>query len=232
MHTPETNHPEFTILVVAYNESSRKSLAASLLPYDVPATVCSTFCEAEDLALKGQYGGILVDLATIIKAKAEEKIVAYTLTGFYPTLRVKTMGAMLIPMSMAGEAKQDKSLNDFLTKTCAQFTPRRLRAFKRKDVSLSTTINMERGFTLNMSWSGMFIADMYPEKYSVGDELTVTLPEFEKDIEVVVARTQSWGQRWPAGIGVKYKFLSQEMECSLFSVLRSDKNKERDRIIA
>lgn len=232
MHTPRTNHPEFTILVVAYNESSRKSLAASLLPYDVPATVCSTFCEAEDLALKGQYGGILVDLATMIKAKAEEKIVAYTLAGFYPTLRVKTMGTMLIPMSMAGEAKQDKSLNDFLTKTCAQFTPRRLRAFKRKDVSLSTTINMERGFTLNVSWSGMFIADMYPEKYSVGDELTVTLPEFEKHIEVVVARTQSWGQRRPAGIGVKYKFLSQDMECSLFSVLRSDKNKERDRIIA
>lgn len=232
MHTPETRHSEYPILVVSYDEKSRKSLTASVLPYDVPVAACSTFCEAEDLALQGLYRGILVDLATMIKAKSEEKIVAYTLAGFYPTLRVKTVGTMLIPMSMAGETKQDKNLNDFITKTCAQFTPRRLRAFKRKDVSLSTTINMERGFTLNVSWSGMFVADMYPEKYSIGDELTVTLPEFDKHIEVVVARTQSWGQRRPAGIGVKYKFLSQDMECSLFSVLRSDKNKERDRIIA
>jgi len=232
MHNSEINHTECPILVVAYNENARKSLMDSLLPYKVPAVVCSTFCEAEVLALQGLYRGILVDLATIIKAKTEEKIVAYTLTSFYPALRVKTMGTMLIPMSMVGEAKQDKSLNDFLTKTCAGFTPRRLRSFKRKDVCLSTTINTERGFTMNLSWSGMFVADMYPEKYSVGEELTVTLPEFENNIEVVVARTQCWGQRSPAGIGVKYKFLNQDMECSLFTVLKSDKNKERDRIIA
>jgi hypothetical protein len=229
MNTPETmqlNHP---ILVIAYDDKARAALAASLGSYGVQTEQCATFCEAESFALRVPYSGILVDLTTMIKAKAEEKVVAYTMVGFYPTLRVKTMGTMLIPMAMAGDAKQDKSLNDFLTKTCAVFTPRTLRSNRRKDICVPTYIEAARGFTLNISWSGLFIADMNPERFSVGEEITVTFSEFELEVKVIVARIQGWGQHRPPGIGVKFVQMVEELEGNLFALLRSDKIKDRDR---
>ena len=109
MAMPDTDVtlPDHPVLVVAYDDKSRAALAASLGLFGVPAISCATFVAAESYALTGSCQGILVDLATMIKAKDEEKAVAYTLTGIYPALRVKTMGSMLIPMIMAGDAKQD-----------------------------------------------------------------------------------------------------------------------------
>lgn len=225
--------PEKTeILVVAYDDNARATLAASLEPFGAHPVPCSTFCEAEAFARTGPYRGVLVDLATMIKAKAEEKIVAYTLTGFYPTLRVKTMGRMLVPMAMAGDAKQDKSLNDFLAKSCAEFTPRPLRAFRRKDVCVPTSIGDARGFTLNISWSGVFVVDMDPERFSVGEDMTVTFPECGLDVQVVVARIQGWGEHRPPGIGLKFGLMCRELENYLQSLLKSDKENDRDRLVS
>jgi hypothetical protein len=232
MHTPETAHLDHPILVIAYDDTACITLAASLGPYGVRAEPCSTFCEAESFALSTPYQGILVDLASMIKAKAEEKVVAYTLTRFYPTLRVKTMGTMLIPMAMAGDVKQDKSLNDFLAMTCAQFEPRRLRSNKRRTICVPTYIEAERGFTLNISWSGLFIADMNPERFSVGEEIRVSIPDFGLEAEVIVVRVQDWGQHRPPGIGVKFKHISQELEDNLIALLRCDKDRDHDRQVA
>lgn len=232
MFNPETPQKEHTIVVIAYDDKARAALAASLGPFGVHAVPCSTFCEAEGYALSGLCRGVLVDLATMIKAKGEERIVAYTLTGFFPTLRVKTMGSMLVPMAMAGDAKQDKSLNDFLTKTCTEFAPRSLRSNRRKDICIPTYTGAERGFTLTISWSGVFIADMNPERFTVGEEITVAFPDFGLDVEVIVARVQGWGQHRPPGIGVKFKRMCPELESNLFALLRSDKDKDRDRLVA
>jgi len=231
MNNPETTRLNHPILVIAYDDKARAALAASLGSYGVRAEQCTTFCEAERFALRGPYSGILVDLTTMIKAKAEEKIVACTMAGFYPTLRVKTMGTMLIPMAMAGDAKQDKSLNDFLTKTCADFTQRMLRSNRRKDICAPIYIEAARGFTLNISWSGVFIADMNPERFSVGEEITVTFSDFDLEVKVIVARIQGWGQHRPPGIGVKFGQMVEELEGNLFALLRSDKIKDRDRLV-
>ncbi|MBT1072618.1 PilZ domain-containing protein [Pelotalea chapellei] len=227
----EETPPDYPILVVSYDDKSRSALAVSLEPYGGRAILCSTFCEAESYALSNMCKGILVDLATMIKSKGEEKIVAYTLVGFYPTLRVKTMGAMLIPMAMAGDAKQDKNLKDFLTRTCADFKPRKLRTSKRKDICIPTFIGVDRGFTLNISWSGVFVANMNPERFTVGEELTITFPDFGLDVVCVVARIQNWGQQRPPGIGVKFKHVGKELENNLYALLKSQKNIDRDRLI-
>lgn len=232
MHTYKTPLLDHPVLVIAYNDTARAALAASLGSYGVRAEPCSTFCEAESFALRAPYQGILVDLASMIKAKAEEKVVAYTLAGLYPTLRVKTMGTMLIPMAMAGDVKQDKSLHDFLTKTCAQFKPRRLRANRRRAICVPTYLGAVRGFTLNISWSGLFIVDMNPERFSVGEEIRVSIPDFGLEVEVSVARVQDWGQHRPPGIGVRFEHMSQELEDNLLALLRCDKDKDHDRQVA
>ena len=229
MNNLETTNPDYPVLVIAYDDKSRETLMANIKPFGVTAIPCPLFCDAENYALSESCKGILVDLATMIKSKAEEKIVAYTLTNIYPTLRVKTMGSMLIPMAMAGDAKQDKSLNDFFTKTCAGFTPRRLRAHKRKYICVPVLIGAERAFTLDLSWSGMFIANMNPEQFSIGQELTVTFPDFGRDVDVIVTKVQNWGYHHPPGIGVQFRNIESDFENDLFPLLKSDKNKDRDR---
>jgi len=232
MNTPETTRLDNPVLVIAYEDKTREMLAASLGKQSVSSVSFATFCEAERFALRVPCCGVLVDLATMIKAKAEEKAVAYTLTGYYPTLRVKTMGTMMIPMAMAGDAKQDKSLNDFLTKTCAEFKPRLLRSNRRKDICVPTYIENDRGFTLNISWNGLFIVDMNPERFSVRDQLTVSIPSLELNTEVIVARVQDWGGNSPPGIGVKFMQMDQELELKLFTLLKSAKGNDRDRVVA
>ena len=233
MTIPEQTHQDSPVLVVAYDEKTRVAIAASSASFGVHAVQCASFCEAQDQALTGSYRGLLVDLATMIKAKDLEKVIAHTLSGIYPTLRVKSMGSMLIPMIMAGDAKQDKSLNDFFIKSCAAYIPRMLRSSKRRDICIPTSIGAERCFTLNISWSGIFVVDVNPERYKVGQELSVKFfsdPDHEFSAELTVMRIQSWGERRPPGIGMQFKLLDQELENNLFALLKNDKDKDRDRL--
>lgn len=189
----------YPILAVSYVDETRAALSDFLNKSGAVAVPCTNFCEAENLALCGLYSGILVDLPSIIKSKGEEKIVAYTLANFFPTLRVRTMGGMLIPMAMPGCAKQDKNLDDFLSKTCMAFVPRKLRAFKRHPACISTIVMCEdiklRGFTLDISWGGMFIVDLQAEKFSIGDPVTITIPEYSCSIAAEVRNIIPWGTR-------------------------------------
>jgi Tfp pilus assembly protein PilZ len=233
MTTPEIVQQDYQVLVVAYDEKALAVLAASPLQFGVTATHCTTFAQAQESALSGSYRGLLVDLTTMVKAKDTEKFIAHTLTGIYPTLRVKSMGSMLIPMIMAGDAKQDKSLNDFFTKTCAGFVPRRLRAHKRKDICIPARINSERCYTVNLSWNGAFIADPKPERYALGQEITVSFVVSEDTdlvLEATVVRIQQWGERRPPGIGVQFKEVGQEEKDCLFTILRSDRETDSDRL--
>jgi Tfp pilus assembly protein PilZ len=229
--------PPHPILVVSYTDETREALSAILNQTGSVAVPCASFCEAENLALKNLYSGILVDLPSIIKSKGEEKIVAYTLANFFPTLRVRTMGGMLIPMAMPGSAKQDKNLTDFLQVTCATFTPKRLREFRRHPVCLSTLVtykNQEtRGFTLDLSWGGMFIVDLQAERFSVGDTVSILLPEFGCHIAAEVRRIKPWGiQRHPPGIGIKFCSLDETVEAVIAGITRTRKEFDRDRLTA
>lgn len=227
--------PPYPILVISYTDVARSALTATLESSNTPSVACSTFCEAEELALQGLYSGILVDLPSIIKAKGEEKIVAYTLTNFFPTMRVRALGSVLVPMTMPGSAKQDKSLNDFLNTTCPAFFPRKLRAFRRHTVCLATIVKYKgeefRGFTLNLGWGGAFIVDVGAEKFSAKAETTIFLPEFACEIEATICWIRPWGQRYAPGIGVGFNQLDETVESTLARLLNSRKDFDRDRLV-
>jgi len=229
--------PLYPILVVSYVEETRVALTTVLNKTGAAAVPCTNFCDAENLALNGFYSGILVDLPSIIKSKGEEKIVAYTLANFFPILRVRTMGGMLIPMAMPGSAKQDKNLDDFLSKTCSAFEPRKLRLFKRHPICLSTLINYNgddiRGFTLNVSWGGMFIVDLQAERFKRGDQASILIPEFGCNIVAEVCRIKPWGiQRHPPGVGFLFSTLDEAVEPVIASITRTSKEFDRDRLSA
>jgi Tfp pilus assembly protein PilZ len=232
------DHPLISnpILVVSYSADTRTALADNLLRNNASGVPCESFLEAENYAREGVYSGILVDLQSIIKAKGDEKIIACSLTGFYPTLRVRALGAMLVPMVMSGDAKQDNSLSDFLVKTCTAFTPRRLRLHRRRDLTLSAVgcipASGERLFSSNISWGGAFFVDAHPEKYRIGQEFELAFPDVASSIPVLVCWIRPWGQRWIPGIGVAFQDGDATMESLLASLLKRDRNNDRDRMIA
>lgn len=226
--------PLYPLLVVSYVDETRAGLISTLTHSGTPAVACATFCEAENLALKGLYSGMLVDLPSIIKSKGEEKIVAYTLANFFPTLRVRTMGGMLIPMAMPGSAKQDKSLDDFLSKTCLAYTPRPLREFSRHPLCISTLLQCNgqeyRGFTRNISWGGAFIVDVYSERFADEVDITVKFLDFGFSLDASIRWHQPWGGRFAPGIGISFKELD-ESNISVFSDnFKTRREFDRDRL--
>lgn len=226
-------HP---ILVVSYGDDIRAALTASIENQSLAAAPCATFLEAEDRALHELFCGILVDLPSMIKAKGEEKIVACSLTGFYPTLRVRTVGSVLIPMTMPGGNKQDNSLNDFITRSCAAFIPRTLRSHRRFDICMPLTIlrngRWERSISLNISWGGLFLVDLYPERFTVGEELTLCFDELGLTLQATIRWIRHFGQHRPPGLGVKLQPLTDEMERLLFPLIKHTKGHDRDRLVA
>jgi len=230
---PLLNHP---ILVISYNDDARSALTTSLQNLDVAAAPCATFCEAENLALEDYFCGLVVDLTSIIKAKGEEKAVATSLANLFPTLRVKTLGAMMVPMTMPGEAKQDSSLNDFLKKTCLAFPPRRLRSYRRHNLCLSTTSHhagsAERSIVLNLSWGGAFLVNMQPENHATGEEIILTFNETGIEVPAAIVWIQPWGGRRTPGFGISFQQNDATLERFIGSILSNDRIYDRDRLIA
>lgn len=224
------------ILVISYNADIRSALLDNLYRNNATGIACKSFLEAEDIAREGVYNGILVDLQSIVKAKGDEKVIACSLTGFYPTLRVSTFGAMLVPNAKSDDAEQDSSLSDFLTTTCSVFAPRKLRLHRRRDIVLSAVrlphASGDRLFSLNISWGGAFIVDVQPEKYEIGQDLQLKFPEFEISFSATVCWIRPWGQRQIPGVGVAFHDDDKGMESVLAALLQRDRNNDRDRMIA
>lgn len=227
--------PPYPILVVSYDDGTRAALTAFLDKAGVAAVPCASFCEAENIAIKGLYSGMLVDLPSIIKSKGEEKIVAYTMANFFPTLRVRTVGFILVPMATPGVSKQEKSLDDFLHNTCFAALPKRLREFRRHPVCLSTLITYNgldvRGFTLDISWGGVFIIDVHTEQFTIGDRVSILFPEFGCRIPAEVCRVRPWGVlRHPPGIGLRFTVLDETGAAVIAGITGTSRDSDRDRL--
>jgi len=223
------------LLIVSYNADVRKALVENLERCSAGGIPCESFLQAEDLAREVICKGILVDLQSIIKAKGDEKLIACSLTGFYPTFRVRAFGSMVVPMAMPGDAKQDNSLCDFLSKSCASFVPRRLRMNRRRDAVLAVLLgdrDGERAFTLNLSWGGAFLVDTRPERFTINSELEIVLPEFGLKTTVTVRHIKMWGEGHAPGIGVSFNYPDDDLEAVLESIIRTNKDLDRDRMIA
>lgn len=228
--------PKHPIIAIAYSEETRRAFVEALEAAGAQSVAAASFFDAETLALQGSYSGLLVDLPSIVKAKGDEKIVACSLTSFYPTLRVRAVGKMLVPMTMPGTARQDNSLNDFLLKSCASFEPRRLRRHRRREICLATLLHGpssdERGFTLNLSWGGAFVLNTTPERFHIGESLNIYLPEPELLVPVTVCWLRPWGERKLSGLGVSFNLIDEPLAHALSLLLKSDPDNDRDRLVA
>lgn len=228
--------PRYPIIAIGYSEDTRTAFVDALQKAGVEAVAAASFYDAETLVLNGSYSGLLVDLPSIVKAKGDEKVVACSLTNFFPTLRVRAVGSVLVPMTMPGAARQDNSLNDFLLKSCSVFEPRRLRRHRRRDIIMSAQLHgphsNERTFTLNLSWGGAFVLDTLPERFTIGAPLDIYLPEAELLVPTTINWLRPWGERRLSGLGVSFIRLDEPLANALTILLKSDPDNDRDRLVA
>lgn len=223
MHESAVSSAPVPVLVVASDEKARAALAAIPAPYGINAVPCASFREAQEYASSHRCRGIIVDLTTMIGSDDEEMEIACTLTMLYPALRVKSIGAMLIPVTMAGGTEQERSLKEFFTVTCERFAPRKVRAHSRRDYCIPTRIGEVHGFTTNISWGGAFIVDTCSERFSIGEDVSVRFlfqPSVELSGVAEVVRLEGWGEHRPPGIAVRFKELGPELERNLSLLLR------------
>ena len=135
----------------------------------------------------------------------------------------------------SGSAKQNKSLDDFLKVTCAAYTPKHLREFRRHPACLSTLLTYKghelRGFTLDISWGGTFIVDLQAERFNVGDQMQILIPEFGCHIPAEVRRINPWGiLRQAPGIGLRFSSLDETVESVTAGITGTRKEFDRDRL--
>jgi hypothetical protein len=228
--------PKHPIIAIAYSEETRQAFVAALEQAGAEAVAAASFYDAETLVLSGSYSGLLVDLPSIVKAKGDEKVVACSLTNFFPTLRVRAVGSVLVPMTMPGAARQDNSLNDFLAKSCSSFEPRQLRRHRRRDIIMAAQLHgpdsSDRTFTLNLSWGGFFLLHTFPERFSIGEPLDIYLPEAELLVPTSIRWLRPWGERHLSGLGLAFDRVDDQLHEALTILLKSAPDNDRDRLVA
>ena len=228
--------PKHPIIAIAYSEETRQAFVAALEQAGAEAVAAASFYDAETLVLSGSYSGLLVDLPSIVKAKGDEKVVACSLTNFFPTLRVRAVGSVLVPMTMPGAARQDNSLDDFLAKSCSIFEPRRLRHHRRREIIMAAQLHgpqsSERSFIINLSWGGLFLLHSFPERFTIGDRLDLYLPEAELLIPTCICWLRPWGDRRLSGLGLQFSRIDDHLHEALTILLKSDPAHDRDRLVA
>ena len=218
------------ILVVSSNPATKHVLTASLHMHGGNAMAFDSFAEAELFAQHTACSGIIVDLVTMIKSKGEEKQIAYTLSEYFPVLKVKALGFMLVPMAMSGDAAQDKSLSHFVDKTCAAFTARKLRSSRRRCFTIPVTIKDQRAYTTDISWTGMFVATPNTEVFTPGEVVEISMPTLQISLELTVVKIIEWGFHTPPGIGGYFSRMTGVLEDTLYRLLKVAKDNDRDRL--
>jgi Tfp pilus assembly protein PilZ len=191
-----------TCAVVAVNEDARNIIGAALRSLGMEAIPSASVQDVVTALRTNPASGILLEVATSIKASPEEKEAIQMLTRLFPLAKCRVAGKEIVVFGKAN------SLDGFVNE-CRQFKPRTIRREPRKSIHLALQLSADERFedaekvvTLNISDSGCFVFSA--RAWNVGDRVWLRL--FGHDVPVcgMVCSWQPWGnnQGMP-GIGIK-----------------------------
>lgn len=224
-------------LIVSVSPETRAAITNSLQTEKVALIECTSFLEAEQIALSQPICAVVADIPTIIKSKGDEQLVASSLQNIFPFIRVKARGALVMPITNISDIGNPNITSHFET-ICSRFVPRCLRAYKRYKTIVPVVIHRNHGpscqsVTLDISWGGAFVILNGTVDFDAGNELTLDMPTLTISVKAVVVRTNSWGKHGIApGLGLRW---TSEMDSilseGLSKVLGVDRSNDRDRLL-
>jgi len=209
-----------------------------LQDFGVETVPCSSFVEAECYAMLNQVSGVIVDVATMVRAKGDEQSISTFLQNVYPLIRVRVSDSAIKPMFVGRNDNQNQGPLVSILEVYASFLPRTLRKFKRSRFYLPVVLRKPDGheyktITTDLSWGGAFITLNELWGLAPGEMLLVQMPTLNISVEAQIARCVAWGtQNVIPGLGVTWSEpLEPEIEEGLLKVLKHDRAKSRDTIV-
>jgi CheY-like chemotaxis protein len=218
---------EARTIVVADTEILRDLYQSLVRDLGIPCDTAANFHELYQILQETPYNGLLVDLATSVRASATEKNLLHELQQFYPVLRMRWDEQLQrlrcqIYGAMAGS---NMTVQTFVDSYCRTFPARRVRREKRYPLHLNVLISpdnkfhpdkTERSTTLNVSRSGCAL--LTTREWQISRKIWLKILEMEDQtpLSAEIRRWTSWGTPLVLpSIGVKFISLTKAQQKQL-----------------
>ncbi len=211
---------DLSVLLIAREGAQRDQYLAALRETGVQVTVASSLKKLSKDVADRLYHGVLVDLATKIRAISEDKEFIYSILGNFPMAQLKLERKTgKISVFLYGQ-RRGGFIEEFLYKECLSFKPRKFRYHVRKQIHFNVMFidapepdsgKNARSITMNVSKGGCFIFSAGP--FERGDEIRFVLKELSDHTPIsgVIRYRIAWGDamRVP-GVGVEFTDIKEE----------------------
>ena len=215
----------------------RDIYARAIKALDVQYDVVTTFKELYYSMEKVPYNGILIDLATKMKAPHDMGLVENIL-GNFPVLYLKWEDqTKSLKTYYPGQQLAGGDLGDFVGKQCCSFDARTISTEKRlgfhhcillsKDSAFREG-NVERTITLNVSEKGCFI--FTNQEWTIPSNVWIIVKGLSDETPIVGAVRWffKWGVRGQApGIGIKFLQIKEAQMHEICSTKSIDEQRKR-----
>ena len=191
-------------IVVAGDEIDRNRYQQLVTAHGVECLATGNLHEMFELLKQQAYHGLLIDLATLVKADKAEKAKCHELLRLYPTLRLRWDEKTEQPRCLlyGSLSNTGMSIQIFIEEHCRKFEGRRIRKHKRVSVHYNTLIakneqfqgpDVERATTIDISVGGCSI--LTQQNWTIGETVWIRFMEFSdpSPIPVKICRYTPWG---------------------------------------
>lgn len=171
--------------------------------------------------------GFVVDIQIALKTTEPEKRWLQTVEGIFPNVRTNWNPERGFRALYIDSSKSETDNMSLFLEDCRKFKPRALRKHERKKLNFHVLLwpietpeeTAERAYTLNMSYSGLFVCTCYAPP--VGNFVWVKLQEVgDQPVKVLVRLTRAWGSGMHIpGFGGSYADLDADLSGRLEAVL-------------
>lgn len=185
-------------------------------------TTASSFKRLEREAPDRLYHGVMVDLATKIKAGGEDKEIIRGLPGNFPMAQLKLDRKTGGVSTFSSDRRRGGLIEEFLHEECLAFKPRKFRYNVRKRIHFNVLFidapdpdveNVSRSITMDVSRGGCFIFSA--GRIGKGDRVRFVLKELNEKTPVtgVVRYRIAWGDamRVP-GVGLEFTEIREDQQ--------------------
>lgn len=219
------------MLLLAEPGPSREAYERALAGTGVDCVTVDTLREMQESLQSALFGGLLIDVPTLIKSSGVEKRLAHGILEHYPVLRLRfDQASGVIHGLFYGQTdSQGDVIADFVSMASATFTPRAMRGGQREEVILNALIHRappgpdvpgERAVTGNASAGGCFL--YVCSEYVVGERVWLDFLELadRTPVPALLRWRVEWGKnRVLPGIGVAFEDMTPAQTRELASLL-------------
>ena len=217
------------ILLIAREGETRKKYQEAITDLGVETVVVSSLKKTDRALMDLSYHGVMVDMRTKMKILKDDNELVYTALRKFPVAHLnleRKTGA--IRLFYPGQ-KTGATLEDFVNRECASFTPRILSSGVRKQIHFNVVLSenkefsaehCERTVTVDISREGCFVFSV--RDWEPGDSVWLSIKELHDDTPIcaLVRWCLKWGEgmRVP-GIGLKFMEITESQAKEIYDSL-------------